>query len=124
MSATDLRPLSALLTEIGDQVQQICRGELELAKAEALQTGRRVKRAVLFFGAAAGLAMFGTTFLLLGGMFVLAQRLPVWAAALVVSAIVLVIAALCGVAGRRAIREARGVPRTMQSIRETLQWPT
>ena len=83
---------AALLRQLAEQVSTLVRDEVELARAELRQKGRRA-------GAGAGALGFGGVLALYGGGVLVAAAtlaidlvLPAWLAALVVGAALLVIA--------------------------------
>ncbi len=97
---------AALLRQLAEQVSTLVRDEVELARAELRQKGRRA-------GAGAGALGFGGVLALYGGGVLVAAAtlaidlvLPAWLAALVVGAALLVIAGLAAAAGRSQIRRA------------------
>ena len=96
---------AALLRQLAEQVSTLVRDEVELARAELRQKGRRA-------GAGAGALGFGGVLALYGGGVLVAAAtlaidlvLPAWLAALVVGAALLVVAGLAA-AGRSQIRRA------------------
>ena len=118
------RPLGELMRELADQTATLVRQELELAKAEMRQKGRRAGVGAGLLGGAgvAGLAALGA----LTAFFILALdgALPNWLAALIVAAVYGVIAGILYLRGREKVQEAgRPVPeQTQQSIQEDLEW--
>ncbi|HEY9391168.1 MAG TPA: phage holin family protein [Mycobacteriales bacterium] len=97
---------AALLRQLAEQVSTLVRDEVELARAELRQKGRRA-------GAGAGALGFGGVLALYGGGVLVAAAtlaidlvLPAWLAALVVGAALLVVAGLAAAAGRSQIRRA------------------
>ena len=118
------RPLGELMRELADQTATLVRQELELAKAEMRQKGRRAGLGAGLLGGAgvAGLAALGA----LTAFFILALdgALPNWLAALIVAAVYGVIAGILYLRGREKVQEAgRPVPeQTQQSIQEDVEW--
>ena len=118
------RPLGELMRELADQTATLVRQELELAKAEMRQKGRRAGVGAGLLGGAgvAGLAALGA----LTAFFILALdgALPNWLAALIVAAVYGVIAGILYLRGREKVQEAgRPVPeQTQQSIQEDVEW--
>jgi hypothetical protein len=118
------RPLGDLMKQLADETATLVRQELELAKAEMRQKGRRAGVGAGMLGAAtvAGLLALGA----LTAFFVLALdgALPNWAAALLVAGVYGVAAAILAFRGREKVQEA-GAPvpeQTKESIEEDLQW--
>jgi uncharacterized membrane protein YqjE len=118
------RPLGELVKQLASETSTLVRQELELAKAEMRQKGRRAGVGAGMLGAAtvAGLLALGA----LTAFFVLALdgALPNWAAALLVAGVYGVAAAILAFRGREKVQEA-GAPvpeQTKESIEEDLQW--
>ena len=118
------RPIGELMKELADQTATLVRQELDLAKAEMRQKGRKAGLGAGMLGAAGvvGLAALGA----LTAFFILALdgALPNWAAALIVAAVYGAIAGILALRGREKVQEAgRPVPeQTQQSIEEDLEW--
>ena len=118
------RPIGELMKELADQTATLVRQELDLAKAEMREKGRKAGLGAGMLGAAGvvGLAALGA----LTAFFILALdgALPNWAAALIVAAVYGAIAGILALRGREKVQEAgRPVPeQTQQSIEEDLEW--
>ena len=122
----DLRELGVgdLVKELSAQVSTLVRQEVELAKAEATEKG---KKAGVGVGLLSGAAL--ATLLMLGSLtafaiLVLSIVLPDWAAALLVTAAWGAAAAVLGLRGREKVRET-GSPtpqKTVDSVKEDVQW--
>ena len=117
------RPVGELMRELATETSTLVRQELELAKAEMAQKGRRAGPGVGMVGGAAviGLAALGalTAFFIL----VLDGAVPNGLAALIVALAYAAIAAGLYFAGREKVKEA-GPPvpeRTTESLREDVQ---
>ena len=124
MTPIDPRPLGALFGDIVRDIQQVLRGEVRLAKAEALQELAKLRTGAVLFALALVLAVLGLAYVLLAPVLLIATNLPLWAAALIVGVTVLVIASVCAATGVAAVRKIRGTPRTVRSIKETVRWTT
>jgi uncharacterized membrane protein YqjE len=122
----DLREhgLGDLVKELSSQVSTLVRQEVELAKAEVGEKGKKAGVGAGMFGGAgvAGLLMLGslTAFAIL----VLQIFLPEWAAALIVTAVWAAVAAVLAQKGRQKMQEM-GTPapkQTIDSVKEDIQW--
>jgi hypothetical protein len=113
-----------LVKELSQQVSELVRQELELAKTEMAEKGKKAGIGAGFLGGAgvAGLAALGalTAFLIL----VLDLAMPAWAAALIVTALWGAVAGVLALRGREKVREVgRPVPeKTADSVKEDVQW--
>jgi uncharacterized membrane protein YqjE len=123
---TDLRDhgTGELIKDLSGQISRLVRQEVELAKLEMSEKGKKlgVGAGMLGGAAVAGLLMLGslTAFLII----VLALAMPWWAAALIVTAVWAAIAAVLGLRGRDEIRElGKPVPeQTIETVKEDVQW--
>ncbi len=118
------RPIGELMRELANETATLVRQELELAKAEMREKGRKAGKGAGMLGGAgiAGLLALGalTAFLILA----LDGVMPNWAAALVVAALWAVVAGVLALRGREKVQEATPpVPeQTRETIEEDLQW--
>src|SRR5262245_24679719 len=119
--APDERPISEVLGDIAQNVQQIARAELRLAKAELLEDAARMRRGGTFMAIAAIAGALSVGCLCLTVIFALTLVLPGWAAALIVGVLMAVVAGLCLASGRRQLA-GLGMPRTAAAVKENVQW--
>ena len=118
------RPIGELLRQLSQETTTLVRQELELAKAEVREKGRKAGPGIGMVGAAGvvGLLALGalTAFLILA----LDGAMPNWAAALIVAAVYGAIAAALYFLGREKVKEA-GPPvpeQTVDSVKEDVEW--
>jgi uncharacterized membrane protein YqjE len=113
-----------LVKELSSQVSTLVRQEVELAKAEVGEKGKKAGVGAGMFGGAgiAGLLMLAslTAFVIL----VLQIFLPDWAAALIATVAWAAVAAVLALKGRQKMQEVGNpVPeQTIESVKEDLQW--
>jgi len=105
------RPMSEhsvgqLVHEATEQLSQLIRQEMALAKAELTNKGRRMGRGGGMLGASGALAYIGLFALAAAAAAALVLLLPVWAAALTVAVGLLLLAGLLAVVGRTQLRQA------------------
>ncbi len=124
MSAVERTPGSGdsmgdLVTRASGQISALVREEMQLARAELTQKGRRFGRGGGLLGGAGLVGVLALQALVAAGVAGLALALPVWASALVVGAVLGAVAAVMGVAGRKQI--GRAVPpvpeQTVESVK-------
>jgi uncharacterized membrane protein YqjE len=118
------RGTGELVKQLSNQVSALVRQEVELAKAEAAEKGKKAGLGAGMFGGAgvAGLLMLGslTAFLIL----VLALAIPAWASALLVTVLWAAVAGVLALQGRNKLREiGKPVPeKTVETLKEDVQW--
>ncbi|MFD0314844.1 phage holin family protein [Streptomyces flavalbus] len=100
------QPVGELVQQASRQLSELVRGEMQLARAEMAQKGKRYGRGGGFFGGA-GLVGFlmlqaGVAAAIAG----LAVPLPVWAAALIVTGALGLIAAVMAATGKAQFKKA------------------
>ncbi len=122
----DLRqePIGELLKRLSNETAQLVRQELELAKAELTEKGKKAGTGAGMFGAAGvtGLLSLGA----LTACLVLALNHAVadWLAALIVTAMWAAVAGILALRGRDKVQEATPpVPeQTIETVKEDVQW--
>ena len=118
------RSTPELLRRLSEQTATLVRQELELAKAEVSEKGRRAGIGAGLFGGAgvAGLLALGS----LSAALILALDLALagWLAALIVTALWGALAAVLGLRGRERVGEATPpLPeQTVDTLKEDVEW--
>jgi len=97
---------SDLVSQAAAQVSTLVRDELELAKRELAEKGKRAGVGGGLFGGAAVLGLYGLGLLLALAVVLLDLAWPLWLALLVVTIVVFVAAAVAALLGRRKLKEA------------------
>ncbi len=95
-----------LVGQATEQLSQLVRQEVSLAKEELAEKGRRAGRGGGLLGAAGAFAYAGLLALAGTATAALSLALAVWAAALIVTAVLFVIAAVLAARGRAQLRRA------------------
>jgi uncharacterized membrane protein YqjE len=122
----DLReqPVGALLKQLASETSTLVRQELELAKAEMREKGRKAGPGLGMLGGAGVVALLAagslTAFLIL----VLDEAMPAWLAALIVTAVYGAVAAVLYVRGKDKVEDAGSpAPRqTIETLKEDVEW--
>jgi hypothetical protein len=118
------RSLPELLRQLSQEITQLLKQEIELAKAEVGEKGRQAGKGAGLLGSAGviGLGAVGA----LTACFILALDavMPAWLAALIVAVVYGVVAAILAMQGRNRIRQATPpVPeQTVETLKEDVQW--
>jgi uncharacterized membrane protein YqjE len=118
------QPIGELLKQLASESGVLVRQELELAKAEMKEKGRKAVPGFAMIGAAGAIALLAlgalTAFFILG----LDGFVPNWLAALIVAAVYGGIAAVLYVRGKDKVEDAGSpVPRqTIETVKEDVEW--
>lgn len=104
--------------------QDLIRAEIALAKAEVNQEIRRVGMGIVALGAAAAAALIAVVFLLTAAAWAISGGLgwAVWAGFAIVGGAVALIAGVLAVIGRSRLTSHRAMPRTMETMKENVEW--
>ena len=118
------RPVGELLRELSEQTSTLVRQELELAKLELTQKGKRAGIGVGMFGGAGALGIFALGALTAALILLLATAMTGWLAALIVAAGYGAVAGGLALMGRSQVQQAvPPVPeQATQSVKEDVQW--
>jgi hypothetical protein len=118
------RPIGELLKQLSQETTTLVKQELELAKAEMAEKGRKAGPGLGMWGAAGviGLAALGA----LTAFFILALDgfMPNWLAALIVAAVYGAIAAFLYFRGKDRVEEATPIKpeQTIETLKEDVEW--
>jgi uncharacterized membrane protein YqjE len=118
------RGTGELVRELSAQASRLVRQEVELAKAEMTEKGKKVGIGVGMLGGAAVACLLMLGLLTACLIVALALALSAWAAALVVTAFWGVIAGVLVLQGRARLEEmGKPVPeKTVETVKEDVQW--
>ena len=118
------RPVGELLKELSTQTTTLVRQELELAKAEMAEKGKRAGLGAGMFGGAGLFGVLALAALTTCVIAALATAMDVWLAALIVAVVYAGVAGVLALAGKRKTREA--IPpapeQAIESTKEDVQW--
>ena len=108
-----------LVRRASEQLSTLVRDEIQLARTEMTEKGKRAGIGAGLFGAAAMLALYGVAGLLTAAILAIALVLPAWAAALIIGGGLMVVAGMLVAVGRHNLRNAMpAAPReTIDSVR-------
>jgi uncharacterized membrane protein YqjE len=118
------RPVAELLKDLSNQTATLVRKELELAKLELSEKGKRAGLGAGMFG---GAGLFGL--LALGALtacfiLALAEAVDGWVAALIVTAVYAAIAGVLALTGKSKVQQATPpIPEeAKESVRKDVEW--
>jgi hypothetical protein len=100
------RSTAELVKLASEQISRLVRDELQLARAELQQKGRRAGVGAGLLGGGGFLAMYGLAAVLTALIIGLAAVMPDWLAALLVGVVLFVVAGVLALLGRRQVRGA------------------
>lgn len=118
-----------LVRRLSTQLSDLVRGELELARAELTEKGKRAGAGAAGFGAAGVVALFGVGALVAAAIAGLATVLDVWLSALIIGGVLLLVAGILALMGRSQLQRATppvpeqardGVKRDVDTVKERM----
>lgn len=111
------------VTGIIQDLQDIIRGEVQLAKTEIKEETSKLGKGAGMIAAAALVALVGFIFLMLGVTYLLNKSIEMWMAAGIVGLVLLIIGAMVGMAGKSTMQQANLKPtKTIESLKEDKEW--
>ena len=126
MSNEELREQSIgdLLKHLSEQMATLVRQELELAKAEMQQKGKRAGLGIGLIGGGGVLALAAVGALTATLILLLGEWMDAWIAALIVTVVYAAGAALLALRGKEKVSEATPpIPEeTIDTVKEDVQW--
>jgi uncharacterized membrane protein YqjE len=118
------RPTAELMRELTDQTTTLVRKEIELAKVELTEKGKKIGVGAGMFGAAGlfGAGAFGAITACL--IWALSEAVVGWLAALIVGVVYAAIAAVFALRGKKQVKQAvPPVPEgAVDSTKEDVEW--
>jgi uncharacterized membrane protein YqjE len=118
------RPTGELLKELSDSTTTLVRKEIELAKAELGEKGKKAGLGASMFGGAGLFGVFAFAALTTCIIVALDSAMPLWLAALIVAVVYGAIGGVLALQGRNKVQEA-GPPvpeQATESVKEDVQW--
>jgi uncharacterized membrane protein YqjE len=118
------RPIGDLLRQLSLETTTLVRQELELAKAEMAEKGKRAGLGAGMFGGAGAAALLGLGALTAAAIAALDEAMALWLAALILALLWLAIAGVLALQGRNKVQAATPpVPeQTQESMKEDVAW--
>ena len=115
--------MGTLLRSALDDVRDLFREEVALARAEIRQEVTKATAAATGLGGAAAAGWFAGMFILTAIALGISEgmRWPNWTGFAIVGVLLAIFSAVMFMVGRRALRDMRGLPRTVETVKETFQ---
>jgi uncharacterized membrane protein YqjE len=116
--------IGELVKDLASETSTLVRQEIDLAKAEMTERGKRLGKGAGMLGAAALVGLLAAGSLTACLIAALDLAMPTWLAALIVTVVFVAIAAVLALIGRKQIQEATPpVPeQAIDSVKEDVQW--
>jgi len=115
--------LGAMIGDLVGDVQDLIRGEVNLAKQEVKEEAKAAGMGIGLMVGAGVLAFVGLFFIGLTLTYALNAVIPIWAAALIVAALFLIAAFVLFNMGKGRLQHVDPVPRqAVESIKEDAEW--
>ena len=116
--------LADLARQLSNQTTELVHHEVELAKAELRDKGKRAGLGAGMFGGAGALGLYALGALTAAIIAGIAEALPVWASALIVAALYGAIAGILALRGKKKVQQATPpLPEeTVQSVKEDVRY--
>ena len=117
--------LSSLVGGIVNDVRELFRQEIALARAEVRGEIANAKTAAIKVGVAAFALLISALFILIAVAYALADvlRVPIWAGFAIVGVLLGIVGGVAILAARSNLREVGPVPeRTVRTLKENAQW--
>ena len=113
-------PMSTLVRSALDDVRDLFREEIALARAELRQEMTKATRAGIGLAGAAAAGAFAGLLILSAIALGISEGLhwPYWVGFGIVGVLMAIVAGIFYASGRMAISEMRGLPRTVQTVKE------
>jgi uncharacterized membrane protein YqjE len=132
VASTDVRqgeqlreqPIGELLKQLASETTTLVRQELDLAKAEMREKGKKAGPGFGMIGAAGGVALLALGALTACLILALDGAMPNWLAALIVAVVYGAVAAVLYTRGKEKVDDVGSpAPRqTIETVKEDLQW--
>ena len=123
---SEVREASAaeLVKQLSEQTSRLVRQEVELAKVELTEKGKRAGIGAGMFGGAGVFGLYALGALTAAAIAALALAVATWLAALIVAVIWAAIAGVMALTGKKKVQEATPpVPEdAVESVKEDVQW--
>lgn len=115
--------LGTIVTGIVEDLQQIVRGEVQLAKTELKEDASQIGKGAAMVGAGVFFGLVAFIFLMLSLTYLLSEWMELWIAAGIVGLALVIIAAILAMSGKSQIQKANLKPdETIDSLKEDHEW--
>ena len=118
------RPIGELLKQLSQETTTLVRQEIELAKAEMSQKGKRAGLGAGMFGGAGVAGLMALVALTIAAIAALDTGMPTWLAAVIVGVVWSAVAGLLALQGKQKVQAATppAPEQAIESTKEDVQW--
>ena len=117
------KSIGELLKQLSTDTSTLVKQEMELARAEIAEQGKKAGKGAGLFGAAGALGLVTLGALTATLILLLDKAMEAWLAALIVTVVEGAIAGLLALNGRNKIQEATPpAPQTVETVKEDVEW--
>ena len=115
--------LGTLISGVIKDIQDLLRGEIQLAKTELKEDAASAGKAIGAIAAGAFVGLVGFIFLMLAATWLLDKWVQQWLAAGIVAVALLLVAAILAMSGRNKLRASNLKPeQTIETLKEDREW--
>lgn len=100
------QPIGELVQQLSEQTATLVRKELQLARIEMMEKGKRAGIGAGLFGGAGAIAIYGLGALIAAIVLLLATALAPWIAALIVAVVLFAVAGGAALVGKKQVQQA------------------
>ena len=117
-------PISELVKQLTEQTSRLARQEVELAKTELAEKGKRAGIGAGMFGGSAVLGLYALAAVVAAAVLGLATAVTAWLAALIIAAVLGAGAGILALQGRTKVQQATPpMPeQATESVKEDVRW--
>lgn len=119
---SDSRSISELVSGVVENLQNIVRSEVQLAKTELREEAKTAGKAAGMLAAGAVLGFYALGLFLMTVVWILATQMSNWLAALIVTVVIGAIAAVLALKGKSQLQEIHPMSETVDSVKEDVEW--
>jgi uncharacterized membrane protein YqjE len=121
--ANDQESVGSLISGLIKDLQELVRGEVQLAKTELRDDAITAGRALGSIAAGAFIGLTGFIFLMLGVTYLINKELEMWISAAIVGAVLAIVAAVLVSVGRKRLSASNLKPeQTIETLKEDREW--
>lgn len=112
-----------LVSRLSQEVSELVRSELQLAKVEMSGKAKRAGLGAGLFGGAGVIALYGVGALIAAAILALALAMDAWLAALIVGVVLLLVAGAVALVGKKQVQQATPATpeHTVDSLKQDVQ---